>query len=83
MVIIPVGAIWQAVAKNGTIAKYWLSERFPNGRQVWKWSVVYMDGSGRDFDWCPSRGGVMQELGWKKLKYEPEQNWPRFKRVNP
>jgi hypothetical protein len=57
----PVGATWQAITNPpGFEGKFWLDKISP-GVQIWRWEACHSDGSGRKFDWQPSKRGVRNE----------------------
>jgi hypothetical protein len=57
----PVGASWSFVSPAGSAGRVWLDQRFENGREMWRWSFHFDDGSGWDGDWTPSRRLAVEE----------------------
>jgi hypothetical protein len=66
----PVGAAWEFVAPEGdglaagARGRVWLDRR-DGGREVWRWSWRYADGSGHESDWAPSRQKALEECRTK------------------
>lgn len=48
----PVGATWFGKTRHGKEVTIWLADR--NVFETWRWSAIYDDGSGNQFDWNTS-----------------------------
>jgi hypothetical protein len=72
----PVGATWEYTADTGKIGRIWLEER-DQYLEMWKWSVVYSDGSGYEDEWYPSRRLCLRNIPLWNHDGKPI----RFKRV--
>lgn len=83
MRIYPVGATWEYVAPTGksmfagAIGRVWLEARHENGREHWRWSWAYGDGSDARGDWTPTRQSAVDEC---RLNFEGQFK-VRFRRV--
>jgi len=72
----PIGATWQAVSDTGKIGKIWLDDR-NSIFEIWRWSVIWNDGSGYKFDWSTSYRKCVQEIPLVSA----DGTTPRMKRV--
>lgn len=57
----PVGARWEYASPEIGRAAVWLDHRHETGREVWKWTACYPDGSHAGGDWRPTRQGAVDE----------------------
>ena len=57
----PIGATWQKTDNRKRTGKIWLEAR--NGFfEVWRWSVVWEDGSGYESNWSTSYRKCKEEI---------------------
>lgn len=76
-----IGITWEAKTESGRIGKIWLEDRYKIHRkyyEVWRWSVIWDDGSDYKSDTRSSYKGAVNEIPI----YNGIGNKPiRFKRV--
>jgi hypothetical protein len=79
----PIGSTWEAKTNSGRIGRIWLETRYDllnKTYEIWRWSVVWVDGSGYRGDICSSYRACLEEIPM----YNGLGNKPvRFKLIKP
>ena len=66
--------VWKVITDNGVIAKVW-----QRNKEIWEWSVAYIDGSGRVFDWHTSYRSAANAAKSVLAGRTDQRPLPRFK----